>query len=66
MRTVAVYCDGYYLCDWTSSGTTNGFENIYLGGGATEIKVVGVLGSSEWLSVTEVGLPLFLASRMCP
>ena len=54
-RNVEIYVDDALVATWTSSGTTDGFESIYLAGVAGKvIKITGVLENSEWLSIMEV------------
>lgn len=51
-----IYVDGSLVITWTSSGTTDDFESIYLPGTSGElIEVTGVLEDTEWLSILEVG-----------
>ncbi|CAM9918634.1 unnamed protein product, partial [Ectocarpus sp. 8 AP-2014] len=54
VRTVDVNVDGSLATTWTSSGTTDGFESIDLSGySGQDVTVIGVLDTSEWLSITE-------------
>lgn len=57
VRTMEVYVDGALISTYTTSGTTNFFEVIYLSGISGQVvTIVGVLGDdSEWLSIVEVG-----------
>jgi len=50
-----IYVDGVKTTTWTSSGSTTAFENVEVGVGGQTIELRGVLGDSEWLSITEVG-----------
>jgi len=50
-----IYVDDVKITTWTSSGSTTAFENVALGIAGQTIELRGVLGASEWLSITEVG-----------
>eukprot|EP00752_Nemacystus_decipiens_P013409 g11873.t1 len=53
-RTMEVYVDGVLVTTWTSSGTTDSFENISMSGSTGQVvEVTGVLGAFEWLSIIE-------------
>ena len=54
-RTMDIYVDDVKTTTWTSSGSTTGFENVELGVAGQSIELRGVLGDSEWISITEVG-----------
>ncbi len=49
-----IYVDDVKATTWTSSGLTTAFENVELGVAGQTIELRGVLGESEWLSITEV------------
>ncbi len=50
-----IYVDDVKATTWTSSGSTTAFENVELGVAGQTIELRGVMGDSEWLSITEVG-----------
>jgi len=54
-RTIDIYVNDVKATTWTSSGSTTAFENVELGVAGQTIELRGVLGDSEWLSITEVG-----------
>lgn len=55
-RTMEVYVDDALVATWTSSGTTDDFESIDLSGTSGEVvEVTGLLTTSEWISIIEVG-----------
>ncbi|CAM9778380.1 unnamed protein product, partial [Hapterophycus canaliculatus] len=53
-RTMDIYVDNVKATTWTSSGSTTEFENVELGVAGQSIELRGVLGGSDWLSITEV------------
>lgn len=54
--TAEISVDGVLITTWTSSGTTDGFEDIDMSGiSGRGIEITGVLADSEWLSIIEVG-----------
>lgn len=48
---------------WTSSGTTTDFERVDLSLSGQAIELRGVLADSDWLSIVEVSLVLWLANQ---
>ncbi|CAM9369501.1 unnamed protein product, partial [Sphacelaria rigidula] len=53
-RTLEVVVDGVLATEWTSSGTTDDFEIIDMSGlSGKSIELVGVLASTEWISIVE-------------
>ena len=56
-----ILVDGQKVVTWTSSGTTAGFEAVELGGITGQmVELQGVLADSEWLSIMEVRVALYL------
>ena len=54
-RILDIYVDDVKATTWISSGMTTGFESVELGVPGQTIELRGVLGDSEWISITEVG-----------
>lgn len=56
VRTMEIYVDGALVTTFTTSGTSNFFEVVYLSGVSGQVVTIeGVLADSEWLSIVEVG-----------
>ncbi|CAM9225364.1 unnamed protein product, partial [Scytosiphon promiscuus] len=54
VRTMEVYVDGALITTYTTTGTTNFFEVVYLSGTPGQVvTITGVLADSEWLSIVE-------------
>ena len=54
-KTVDIYVDDTKATTWISSGSTTAFENVEVGIAGQTIELRGVLGGSDWISITEVG-----------
>lgn len=52
---MGIYVDGVMQTEWTSSGTTAGFENVDIDVSGEVVELRGVLADSEWISIMEVG-----------
>ncbi|CAM9345645.1 unnamed protein product [Scytosiphon promiscuus] len=63
--TAEISVDGVLITTWTSSGSTDGFEDIDMSGiSGQEIEITGVLDDSEWLSIIETRMFAAVHTRL--